>query len=316
MAVTKILDVLTPEVWNQYGASLTAAKSAFWQSGIVAGVPGITLPNGGATVNLPYFGDLSGDLEVLSDAASLTPAAITAGKQVAVVLGRGRAWGANDLAGVFAGADPAMAILDRIAAYWAREMQKELLATLKGAFAAASMSGNVHDISGLSAGAEIFKATTFLDAVYKLGDAADQVTAIAMHSAVMAKLAKDGLIATIRDADGQVMYDTYMGKRVIIDDGLPVATGTYTSYIFGTGAVGFAEGAIGPSDLESDRDILAGEDVFTMRRRFILHPKGVKWQGSPLGDYPDRTELETGTNWLRVFENKQIPIVQFKAKLA
>lgn len=316
MAVTKITDVLTPEVWNQYGASLTATKSAFWQSGIVAGVPGISLPNGGATVNLPYFGDLSGDLEVLSDAASLTPAAITAGKQVAVVLGRGRAWGANDLAGVFAGADPAMAILDRIAAYWAREMQKELLATLKGAFAAASMSGNVSDISGGSGSAAVFSASTFLDAVYKLGDAADQVTAVAMHSAVMAKLAKDGLIATIRDADGQVMYDTYMGKRVIIDDGLPVATGTYTSYIFGTGAVGFAEGAIGASDLESDRDILAGEDVFTMRRRFILHPKGVKWQGTPAGDYPTRAELETGTNWLRVFENKQIPVVQFKAKLA
>lgn len=317
MAVTRIADILTPDVWNEYGANRTAELSAFWQSGIVAGVPGVSLPSGGATINLPYFGDLTGDAENLDDATALTPGAITAGKQVAVVVGRGRAWGANDLAGVFSGADPAAAIIDRLATYWARQMQTELIKTLTGAFGAASMSGNVSDISaGGTEAVRAFNASTFIDATQLLGDAKGDVMAVAMHSATEAYLAKQQLIVYETSADKSNRVAMYMGKRVIVDDGLPVDTGTYTSYIFGAGAVGYAEAAIGKGDMETDRDILAADDVIAMRRRFILHPKGVKWQGTPAGDFPTRTELATGTNWLRVFENKQIPIVQFKHKLA
>jgi hypothetical protein len=317
MAVTRISDILTPDVWNQYGANRTAELSAFWQSGIVSNIPGISLPSGGATINLPYFGDLTGDAEVLADDAALTPGNISSVKQVAVVVGRGRAFGVNDLAGVFSGADPAAAIIDRLAGYWARQMQAELIKVLTGAFGAASMSGNVSDISGgASEAVRAFNANTFIDACQLLGDAKGDVSAVAMHSATEAYLAKQQLIVYETSADKSVRIPYYMGKRVIVDDGLPVATGTYTSYVFGAGAVGFAEGSIGASDLETDRDILAGDDVMTMRRRFILHPKGVKWQGTPAGDFPTRTELATGTNWLRVFENKQIPIVQFKHKLA
>jgi hypothetical protein len=317
MAVVKISDILTPDVWNQYGAARTAALSAFWESGIVAGMDGITLPNGGGTINMPYFGDLTGDAENLSDSDALTPGNISAGKQVAVIIGRGRAWGANDLAAVFAGADPAAAILDRIAGYWARQMQTELIGLLGGVFAAASMSGLISDISaGASEAVRTFNAEMFIDACQLLGDAKSSVSAVAMHSATEAYLAKAQLIAYETTAGKSDRVPYYLGKRVIVDDGLPVSSGTYTSYIFGGGAIGYAEGVIGEQDLENDRDILAGENVFTMRRRFILHPRGVKWQGTPAGDFPSRAELATGTNWLRVFETKQIPVVQFKHKLA
>ena len=316
MSATKISDILTPEVWNQYGNSLTAEKSAFWQAGIVANVPGIDLPRGGATINLPYFGDLSGDLQTLDDNASLTVNKITAGKQVAVLVARGQAWGVNDLAPLLSGDDPASAILNRVSAYWAREYQKELVQTLAGVFSAASMAGNVHDISALTGGAQIFSATTFIDACYKLGDSADQVTAVAMHSAVMAKLAKDQLIAYVQPAGNGTAVPTYLGKRVIVDDGLPVSSGTYTSYIFAPASVGYAEGVVGNGATENDRDILAGEDVITMRRRWIMHVAGTRWQGTPAGDFPTRAELATGTNWLRVFDNKNIGIVKFNAKLS
>ena len=312
MAATKISDILTPDVWNQYGSQLTAEKSAFWQAGIVANVPGIELPRGGATINLPYFGDLSGDLQTLDDNTSLTVNKISAGKQVAVLVARGQAWGVNDLAPLLAGADPAAAILNRVAAYWAREYQKELLSTLGGVFSAASMSGNVHDISALTGGAQIFSASTFIDACYKLGDSADMVSAVAMHSAVMAKLAKDQLIAYVQATS----VPTYLGKRVIVDDSLPVSSGTYTSYIFAPATVGYAEGVVGNGATENDRDILAGEDVITMRRRWVMHVNGTRWQGTPVGDFPTRAELAVGTNWLRVFDNKNIGVVQFKAKLA
>ncbi len=313
----KISDILTPAVWNQYGASRITELSAFWQAGVVSAVPGITVPNGGAVIDMPHFNDLTGDAENLSDSSSLTPGKITTGQQKAVVIGRGRAWGVNDLAGVFAGSDPARAILDRIAGYWARQMQSELLSTLTGAFGDASMSGLVADVSaGATAAERTFNAETFIDATQKLGDAKSNVTAIAMHSATEAYLAKKNLIVYERPSDASDRIAFYMGKRVVIDDGLPVASGTYTSYIFGTGVVGYSEATVGASDLETDRDILAGEDVMAMRRRFILHPVGMKWKGSAAGAFPTRAELATGTNWERVFDVKAIPMIAFKHKLA
>lgn len=317
MAKTLISDILQPANWNDYGVMRTAELSALWQSGIVAAVPDITLPKGGGTVNMPFFNDLTGDAENLSDSSALTVGNIGTGKDVSVVVGRGRAFSVNDLAGVFAGADPAAAIIDLLAAYWARQMQKELVGLLGGAFAAASMSGNVSDISaGASEAARAINQGTFIDAVQLLGDAKDGVSAIIMHSAVESYLAKQQMIVYETTADKAVRIPTYMGKRVIVDDGMPVTSGTYTSYIFAPGAVGFAEDTIGDQDLETDRDILAGDTVMTMRRRFILHPRGIKWQGTPAGAFPSRAELATGTNWARVFENKQIRIVQFKHKIA
>ncbi len=316
MAVVKIADILTPDVWNEYGAERTAELSALWQSGIVANVEGVTLPNGGGTVNLPFFQDLTGDAENLGDSVALTPGNIGTAKDMAAVVGRGRAWGANDLASVFSGSDPAKAIMDLIAQYWARQMQKELMNVLNGSMFAATMASNVHDISALTGGNEIISADKIVDAFYKLGDAADRVTAIAMHSAVMAKLVKDDIIAFIKPSDAGALIPTYLGKRVIVDDSMPVDTGVYTTYIFAEGAIGFAEGVIGPQDLETDRDILAGDTVFTMRRRFILHPRGIKWGGTPAGDFPSRAELGTVGNWTRVYEPKNIRIVAFKHKIA
>jgi hypothetical protein len=313
----KIADILTPAVWNAYGANRTKELSAFWQSGIVSGVPGVSLPNGGAVIDMPHFNDLTGDVENLSDAASLTPSKIVAGQQKAVVIGRGRAWGVNDLAGVFAGADPARAIIDRIAAYWARQQQAELISTLNGVFAAASMSGLVSDIEAAgTAAARTLNAGTFIDATQLLGDAKSAVSAVAMHSATEAKLAKDQLIEYVQPAGQTDRVPFYLGKRVIVDDGLPVAAGVYTTYVFGSGVIGYAEGVVGDSDLETDRDILAGEDVMAMRRRFILHPVGMRWTGSAAGAFPTRGELATGTNWVRSFDVKAIPMIAIRHRNA
>ena len=80
--------------------------------------------------------------------------------------------------------------------------------------------------------------------------------------------------------------------------------------------MGYSETVGGAADLETDRDILAGEAVMAMRRRFILHPVGMKWIGSAAGAFPTRAELATGTNWTRVFDVKAIPMIAFKHKLA
>jgi hypothetical protein len=315
---TRISDVIVPEVFNPYVINRTAQLSALVQSGIITMNPELdTLAQGGGRlINMPFWNDLTGDSEVLTDNGALTPAKITASKDVAALHLRGKAWSTNDLASVMAGADPMAAIGDLVAGYWAREEQKHLFATLKGVFASSSMSGNVHDISGNTGAAAVLSGETFLDAKAKLGDAAEKLTAVSMHSAAFTLLQKQNLIAFIPDAEGKVQIPTYMGRQVIVDDSHPVSNGVYTAYLFGEGAIGKGTGSV-PVPTETDRDSLAGDDILINRQAYILHPRGVKWTDSSVaGAAPTNAECENGNNWSRVYENKQIRIVKFVFKLA
>lgn len=319
MAKTAISDIIVPSVFVPYIQNRTAELSAIFQSGICAD-PGVELASGlttgGNTVNMPFWNDLTGDSEELSDSTALTVGKIKADKDIAVLHFRGRAWSVNDLAAQLSGSDPLAAIGNLVVAYWQRQFQTLMLATLQGAFAAANMSGNVYDITAAAKYTGI-TSKTFIDASEVLGDAREKITAIAMHSAVEAQLAKNDLIATIRDSEGNFVMKTFMGRRVIVDDGCPhdTAAGTYTTYLFGNGAIGFKEGGV-LKPVETDRDILAGDDVLANRRAFVMHPRGIKWIGTAAGATPTLAELRTGTNWSRVYENKQIRIVQFKHKLS
>lgn len=315
-AGTKIADVIVPEVFNQYVIERTAELSAFYQSGIISHNPELDAlaTAGGKLINMPFWEDLSGDDEVLSDTTPLNVDKITANKDVAALLMRGKAWSANDLAKALSGDDPMRAIGDLVAAYWARRQQVTLINTLKGVFSSGTMATNTHDISGEST-ASGFTGSTFLDASYKLGDAEEKLTGLSVHSQVYANLRKQNLIEFALNSDNQPI-PTYMGKRVIVDDGMPVDGDVFTTYIFGQGAIGLGNGAA-PVPTETDRDSLQGDDILINRQHFLLHPRGVKFtNGTVIGESPTNAELATGSNWERVYEPKNVRIVQFKHKLA
>lgn len=316
MAVTKIADVIVPEHFAQYVINRSVEKSALFQSGIISTLHEVAMlgSKGGTLVNMPFWNDLNGESEILSDATALTVNPITAAADLAILHARGKAWGSNDLAKALSGDDPLGAVGNLVADYWNRDMQSILLASLAGVFGATSMSANVHDISAGTGAAAVIGGEAFIDASYKLGDEVDKLTAVAMHSATMQVLAKQGLIETIRDADGNILYKTYMDRRVIVDDGMPQAAGVYTSYLFGAGAIGYQEvGA--PVPVETDRDSLASDDILINRRHFVLHPRGVKWAGAA-GLAPANSGLKTASNWERVYDPKQIRVVAFKHKIA
>lgn len=316
MAKTKITDVVVPEVFAPYIINRTVEQSALWQSGIISEMDHAKLlgQEGGAMITMPYWQDLDGDSEVLSDTNPLTVNKISAGADVAILHARGKAWAANDLAKALSGDDPMGAVADLVAKYWQRQMQRATLASIKGAFAASNMSGNIHDISGESGAAAVVGGDSIVEASYKLGDHVDNITAIAMHSRTAMVLAKQGLIEFHRDKDGEILYRTYMDKRVIVDDGMPEEGGVYTTYLFGNGAIGYGE-VPAPVPVETDRDSLQGDDVLITRRHFVLHPRGIKWNGAA-GIAPDNSGLEIGTNWKRVYDPKQIRIVALKHKVA
>jgi hypothetical protein len=113
----------------------------------------------------------------------------------------------------------------------------------------------------------------------------------------------------------------FLGKPVVVDDSLPVSSGVYTTYIFGAGAFGWGEGGA-PVPVETARDALAGDDILVHRRHFILHPRGVAFKNANLSDGNDGTNatpsndnLANYLNWERVYESKNVRIVQFKHKL-
>lgn len=312
---TKISDVIVPEVFNPYVVQRTMQLSALFRSGIIANNQELDrlATSGGTTINMPYWEDLNGDDEVLSDDGALTPGKIVAGQDVAVLLMRGKAWSTNDLAKALSGSDPMAAIGDLVAEYWARRMQATTIKLLDGAFAAGNMTNKILNISALEGNAAKITGETFLDALQLMGDAKDKLTGVVMHSATETQLRKNNLITTEFDSDNKpISY--FMEKRVIVDDSLPVSAGTYTTYLFGQGALGLGNGAA-PVPTETDRDSLAGDDILINRKHYILHPRGVKWVGTATGSSPSNIELGTGTNWSRVYEDKAIRIVKFVHKL-
>ena len=335
MAITKIADVIVPELFNRYVINRTMELSAFFQCGIVVNSPEFDelASEAARTHNMPFFEDLQGESEPTLEDVKMTPAKIGSNKDVSTTILRQKMWAATNLSAALAGADPMKAIGDLVAAYWARDMQKELINILDGVFgtiaadpsgtpkAETRMENHILDLTGAKTeAAKVISASAFIDACQKLGDAQAQLTGVAMHSATKTYLKKQNLIDTQRDST-DVEFDTYQGRRVTVDDGCPVTTdGVYTTYLFGNGAVAYGNGSpVGHVATEVDRDKQTGGgvDFLINRKAFILHPRGIAYTGAKREhvETPTRKELAMAENWKPVYESKQLRIVAIKHKL-
>lgn len=318
---TTLADVIVPELFNPYVINKTAELSDFYKSGVITTSPEFTklASEAARTHNMPFFEDLQGDAQDVIEGQPITYSKITSSKDVSTTIMRQMAWSATSLSAALAGKDPMAAIGNLVAGYWSREFQKELFNLLSGVFASASMADHILDVSGKTGKQANISASVFIDALQLLGDAQSQLTAVGMHSAVKSYLKKQNLITTERDSNS-VEFDTYQGRRVIVDDGCPVDNGVYTTYLFGQGAIAFGEGSpVGFVQTETQRDpsIGAGVNMLYNRHCFIMHPRGVAWTNLHRANVesPTRAELANGENWNRVYESKQIRIVALKHKI-
>lgn len=335
MAITKIADVIVPELFNRYVINRTMELSAFFKSGIVVNSPEFdTLASEAArTHNMPFFEDLNGESEPTLEDVKMTPAKIGSNKDVSTTILRQKMWAATNLSAALAGVDPMKAIGDLVAGYWARDMQKELIAILSGVFGTTTedpvgtpkqttrMADHILDLTaGKSEPAKLISASAFIDACQLLGDAQAQLSGVAMHSATKSFLKKLNLIETERDST-DVEFDTYQGRRVTVDDGCPVTgEGIYTTYLFGNGAIAYGNGSpVGHVATEVDRDKQTGGgiDYLINRKAFILHPRGIAYTGAKREhvETPTRAELAMAENWKPVYEPKQLGIVAIKHKI-
>lgn len=332
MAYTQISDVVVPSLFLPYVVERTAQVSRFFQSGIIDVDPTFSTlaAGGGQTVTMPFWQDLQGADQVITDTGTLTTKKIGAVSDSAVIHNRADAWSTHDLAKYLSGSDPMKVIGDLVADYWARKHEDQLMAMLNGVFAATNMSGNSSDVSIAPAGTvtagNTLNAVNFINAKQLLGDAKSKVVAIAMHSAVEASLVKQDLIDFIRPSEARGFLPTFQGLEIIVDDNMPVATVNgalqYTTVLFGRGAIALGvspqdegiEGGFGTYQLEFSRVPLAGQNVMINRRRFILHPRGIKWTGAGgmAGPSPSNAELAIAANWSRVYEQKNTRLIAIK----
>jgi len=328
-------DIIIPEVFTPYVIEQTTQRDAFLASGVVQPMTELNATEGGDFINVPFWkANLSGDFEVLSDSSSLTPGKITADKQVAAILHRGRAFEARDLAALAAGSDPMAAIGAKVADYVANQRQKDLLSCLAGVFGSLNSNSSSSAFFDLCIDSESGDTPTALSPRHVaqaraiLGDQGDKLTAVAMHSKVYYDLVERRAIDYVSTADargtsttqsggtmvaaygGEVSVPTYMGLRVIVSDDVNVtgsgASTEYATYFFTQGAV--ASGEQMAMQTETDRDILSKSDAMSIDLHYVYHPVGSRFSTSVTN--PTRAQLETVGNWTKVYELKNIGIVR------
>lgn len=314
MAATTISDLIVPEIFTPYMIQETTKNNAFLNSGIATSDDSVIVTRGGKTVNIPFFEQMNSTSEVLAEGTPLTVNKITASKDVAAIHARGMAYAATDLSKLFSGADPIAAIAMQVGQQWSNNITTMLLKTLDGIFGVAALASNVKDNSANVLTKEVMAQSMFL-----LGDNYSKLSAIAMHSAVLAKLFELDLLTLVQPSQmNPNAYYTYMNKRVIVDDSIvPDTSGAapvYPIYLFGEGAIAFNENNE-LAQVETDRDKLEGTDYLITRRAFTLHPRGVKWVGTPVGETPSDAELAVASNWALVEDPKNVRIAKVLTKL-
>jgi hypothetical protein len=351
---TTISDVIVPAVFTPYTQQLTMEKTAIVQSGIAARDDFLDnlLAGGGLTFTVPSWQDIGDPAENVSsddpDTTS-TPNATQTSGEVAVRLSRNSSWSTMRLATALAGADPMQSIASRVSDYWVRRLQRAFVGAAQGVFATNALSdptlgrssgkglnaayGAQNDLtnsiigSGYSAGVTDFSAEAFIDTCTLLGDAAEDVTAVFMHSVVYSRAQKNNLIDFIPDAEGHINIPTFLGRRVIVDDGMPnpagdstngahTATGIYHSWLVGPASFRLGVGTpVVPTEVfrYPDRGNGAGSDILYNRVEWCLHPVGHAWVGaSPVYEGgPTNAQLAASGSFVRVFpERKQIKLAR------
>lgn len=327
MATTRLTDVIYGPLFLPTTIQRIVTRSTIRTSGIASSDPQMQqFANApGGSVEMPFWNDITGNSNVSSDdpAQNATPNKITQGQDSATKIRRNNGWQSANLVAAVLTEDPLDAVATLIADYWVREEQRILGQLLNGVFASAGMAGNVLDVASEDATASgvNMDAEVSANAHALLGDQGLSLVAAMIHSRIYWNLHAARALEYGKDPVTGLDFTTWDGKTVIVNDALPRVAGAtsgfkYTSYLFANGAIGYAEatgvgGPKKPVELQEKADAGNGEGVDTVwyRRHWVMHPRGVRWIGTPAGNSATDAELATGTNWNRVYDPKNVRIV-------
>ncbi|MFT3792086.1 MAG: hypothetical protein QM741_13650 [Rudaea sp.] len=342
---TRLSDVIVPIEFTSYVVANTAERTDFSTSGVMVPNDVITqqLGVGAESFTVPVWLDLGNTEANISNDdpdALAVPLKLSTVKQVVRKSFLNQAWSDAQLASELAGSSALARIQDRTAAYWARQLQRRLIASLNGvlganvSYDAGDMVVDIHAATnaGVTASTK-FNASSFIDTAATLGDALNDLVAVAVHSKVYSDMLKADLIQFLPNSQGQPIR-TYRGLAVVVDDGLPytpaagstsgAAAQKFTSVLFGRGAFGY--GLTSPAQALGTEIFRnpgagngAGVETLYSRVNLSVHPVGHSWietiaaplsgeSASLAGISPTLAELAEAERWDRVLERKAIPI--------
>ncbi|WP_438455315.1 major capsid protein [Vreelandella venusta] len=314
MASTRLSDIFVADYYATLDPVDSPEKTAVYESGIITRNPALdaVAQDGQGTATISYWQDL--DADEAPNVSTDNPDTLgsvgkaTQGSMKARTLFLNKGYGVSDLTSELANTEPMQHIRNRFGTYWNRQWQRYTLGAARGVIAS-NITNNGGDMV-IDAGADV-DANAFIDAAFTAGDAADQFSALGVHSVVMKRMAKLDLIEYLRDSEGRIILATYLGKPVFMDDSLTYADGQYMSMFFGSGAFGYGVGTPHMPE-ELDRNAAGGNgggaEVLWERKTYLIHPAGFSWAGSEDPNAsPTPTAMATGTNWTRVFDRKQVP---------
>jgi hypothetical protein len=329
MAQTQLSDVIVPAEFSAYQAENSLLSTALYQSGVAVpnGEMQSQLQAGAQSFAVPFWSDLpdvEADITNDNPAVNSTPQKITADKQIVRKSFLHASWSEMSLASELSGSNALKRIQDRVLAYWDRQFEKRLIASLMGALysnVANNSSDMVNDISGGTGDAAVFSAEAVIDTAGTLGDRLEDCKAIAMHSTIYKEALKNDLIEFIPQSQG-LPIKTFRGLACLLDDNLTTTTsGVFVTILFGPGAVGFAvsEPRTGyGTELFRVPSAGNGGGQSTLHSRFnvALHPLGFRFtDASVAGESPTMTELAAAANWTRaVAQRKSVPLAFLVSK--
>ena len=266
---------------------------------------------------LPIYGRIGGAALNYDGATDITATSMDTYEQSVVAIGRAKAWTEKDFSvEITAGVDFMSEVAKQVAEYWDDVDTGTILSILKGVFA---MTGDANkefvDNHTFDITAEVdnkITATTLNSAVQKAcGDKRAKFSMVFMHSAVATNLENQNLLEYLKYTDAQgiqraLPLATWNGRMVIVDDGMPVEGGKYTTYVFGEGAIRFADlGAKVPFEMARDAKTNGGEDTLYSRKRMCFAPYGISYtKASQASLSPTDVELANGANWKLVDNGK------------
>jgi hypothetical protein len=176
----------------------------------------------------------------------------------------------------------------------------------------------IHDISGVD-NAQKVTFNALADTQQTMGDAQDALAIVVMHSAVKNVLLKDQVTDKVYDANGNLLYETILNKKVIVSDSVYNNAGTYDTYMFKPGVFAFGLGTPdSPEEIDSAPNAGNGAGIKTLwsRRHISLHPYGFSMIAGDVSDMSaDNTELAAAANWNRIKQRKQVGIAVLRSKL-
>lgn len=337
MATVQLSDIQNRRKMAAYTTELSTKNSALFESRVfmqdqkLAGM----FSEGGLIQDIPSWDDLGDtDANTSSDDpdSHATPEKVTSKKHRATILHRNKGYSAMDLAAVVAGEDPIKSVVEyRIGPYWKRHFNATAISIARGLLAD-NVANDGGDMlveaaqvgDGSVTAASRFSNELIIDAAHTMGDAAEELGAIAVHSSVRARMLKEDDIEFKADSAGAMTIELYKGLRVIVSDTLPAEQQSsnpivYTSILFGAGFFHFGDVTMQQKEpVGYERDESAGqgggmEEIWS-RRSFWMHPDGFDYtDASNAGPTPTNAELAIAGNWDRVFQRKNCKIAFLKS---